>query len=67
MAFGFGKGEKRSGQGWGRRRGRGGPPINCICPACGQVLPHEPGVPCFKRRCPNCGAFMTRQFSQEER
>ncbi|MFZ2055481.1 MAG: 4Fe-4S binding protein [Candidatus Aminicenantales bacterium] len=36
---------------------------NCICPRCGAVLPHRPGVPCFKTACPGCGSPMTRQFN----
>jgi electron transport complex protein RnfB len=36
---------------------------NCICPRCGAVLPHRPGVPCFETACPNCGSPMTRQFN----
>jgi electron transport complex protein RnfB len=38
-------------------------PENCICPRCGALLPHRPGVPCFKTACPGCGSPMTRQFS----
>jgi hypothetical protein len=62
MPFGFGK---RCRRGWGRYFGRGVigvPPDNCICPKCGFVTPHQPGVPCFKKKCPRCGSPMTRQF-----
>ncbi|MBP6940760.1 MAG: hypothetical protein KBB65_03220 [Syntrophorhabdaceae bacterium] len=71
MPFGFGKGRgpgkatgpvikgQRRGMG---RWGHGGPPTNCVCPRCGILVPHEPGVPCFQRRCPQCGSFMARQF-----
>ncbi len=47
----------------GRRRGQGrgcGQGGECVCPACGHRLPHERGVPCVTRRCPKCGAAMTR-------
>jgi hypothetical protein len=57
---GWGKGRGRAG------RGREGGTGNCICPACRQVVPHEPGVPCFQRRCPSCGAPMMRQFGDDE-
>lgn len=77
MPFGFGKGRGRGGDGRGRgfggSRGRGwfgprgpvGPLETCICPNCERVVPHRRGLPCFQTRCPNCGAFMTRQFFQE--
>jgi uncharacterized Zn-finger protein len=38
-----------------------GPSGNCVCPWCGQREPHERGVPCFERKCPKCGAVMTRE------
>ncbi|HNQ64098.1 MAG: hypothetical protein BWX58_00673 [Deltaproteobacteria bacterium ADurb.Bin026] len=71
MAFGFGK--NRGLRQKGRkdlsgqikmmgRWGQCGPPTNCICPNCGNVVPHERGVPCFQRQCPKCGSFMARQF-----
>ncbi len=33
---------------------------NCLCPACGHIEPHKPGVPCVKTPCPICGSFMVR-------
>ncbi|OQB78203.1 MAG: hypothetical protein BWX92_00363 [Deltaproteobacteria bacterium ADurb.Bin135] len=76
MPFGFGKGRRGadktggmsssgSGRGYGRW-GHGGPPTECVCPQCGLVAPREPGVPCFQRRCPQCGSFMARQFLKIE-
>ncbi|MDX9715304.1 MAG: NifB/NifX family molybdenum-iron cluster-binding protein [Dissulfurispiraceae bacterium] len=64
------------GMGTGRRmgsrrisRGSAGPATgfgagitgHCVCPNCGESLPHERGVPCVERKCPKCGALMTRQ------
>ena len=71
MPFGFRRGRGRGGRGRGRgfRGGRGsggfgpgGPPVNCICPSCGLIVPHQRGVPCFQTRCSQCGSPMTRQF-----
>jgi hypothetical protein len=39
----------------------GGPGGTCVCPQCGRKEPHERGVPCAKRKCPGCGAAMTRE------
>ncbi|MFO7638112.1 MAG: hypothetical protein R6X14_02235 [bacterium] len=37
-----------------------GAPKNCVCPACGASVPHQPGVPCRELKCPKCGATMVR-------
>jgi hypothetical protein len=75
MPFGFGKvcgSAKMTTEGRAGRRkwkggcGHGGPPVNCICPQCGLMVPHEPGTPCFQRKCPQCGSFMARQFIKIE-
>jgi hypothetical protein len=73
IGFGSGRGGSRkkggiygSGKGY-RRRGRDlkfgiNRPQNCICPACGNIQPHQPGLPCFKMKCPQCNSAMVRQF-----
>ena len=65
MPWGDGTGPGRDGGGYGRGRGRGGgfgqgPGGDCICPNCGHRESHQLGVPCYTRKCPKCGAPMTR-------
>ena len=46
------------------RGGRGVPPASgdvCVCPSCGATAPHTRSVPCNTKKCPKCGALMTRQ------
>jgi hypothetical protein len=60
-----------AGRGGGRGQGRGpgrmggpkaaGPGGKCICPSCGHRVPHQVGQPCYERKCPRCGATMTRE------
>lgn len=70
MPRGMGMG---SGRGGGRGRGAGGagcgrmggPPTavpggQCVCPNCGEKVPHTQGQPCSQRVCPRCGVKMTR-------
>jgi hypothetical protein len=61
---GAGRGGGRGmGRGGGRRGGGGfgaGPGGDCVCPACGERAPHQPGIPCFEANCPKCGAAMIR-------
>ncbi len=57
-----------AGRGMGRAGGRGrmggplaaGPSGNCVCPGCGYKELHNQGQPCNQKKCPKCGAFMTR-------
>ena len=53
------------GAGQGQAMGRGGgfalgPGGNCVCPSCGATAPHQRGTQCYKIKCPNCGAALTR-------
>ena len=54
---GFGRGSHR-GLGGGFGLGPGG---ECICPSCGHRETHQRAVPCNTKKCPNCGAIMTRK------
>jgi len=66
-----GRGGGRQGGGGGRGGGRGpgrmggaqaaGPGGACVCPACGHREDHVVGVPCYEKRCPECGAQMVRE------
>jgi len=53
---GFGRGGQR-GLGGGIGLGPGG---ECLCPNCGHHEPHQRSVPCYSKKCPKCGALMTR-------
>ncbi|NLN60371.1 MAG: hypothetical protein GX147_06655 [Deltaproteobacteria bacterium] len=67
-------GRRGGGMGQGGGRGRGGQRAGraggmfaagsggfCVCPQCGKKEPHEQGMPCFQRRCPDCGVNMIRE------
>ncbi len=54
---GTGGGGKRQGMGGGRGLGPAG---ECICPNCGEKVPHERGTPCFDMTCKKCGTSMAR-------
>ena len=48
----------------GHEMGTGG---FCICPKCGEKLPHRRGIRCQEERCPACGAKLLREDSQHYR
>lgn len=66
MPRGFGTGCGGRGReavsGCGRMGGpsAAGPGGTCVCPQCGERLPHTVGQPCNQTTCPKCGATMTR-------
>ncbi|MFO8010100.1 MAG: hypothetical protein R6U89_04715 [Dehalococcoidia bacterium] len=54
-----GKGQKRQSGQMGRPgMGPGG---NCVCPSCGERVPHQPGTPCTEISCPKCSTAMVRE------
>jgi hypothetical protein len=53
-------GGQRGGRMGGTRPGSG-PGGNCICPSCGEKVPHKQGVPCYSVSCPKCGTRMVRE------
>jgi hypothetical protein len=64
MPKGDGTGPPRGSSGRGGRMGGNrpgtGPGGNCVCPGCGEKVPHKQGIPCFNMNCPKCGIKMTR-------
>ncbi len=59
MPGGDGTGPQGQGSGFGGNNP--GPGGNCICPNCGERIPHQRGVPCNSVKCPKCGANMARE------
>ncbi len=48
-------------QGRGRMGGfAAGPSGECACTKCGHKVQHQRGTPCYRMKCPKCGAPMTR-------
>ena len=50
--------------GGGRGLGGGtaaGPGGDCVCPNCGEKVPHKLGTPCYDQKCPKCGTALTRE------
>ena len=75
MPFGDGTGPAGGGAGTGRGMGAGsgmgrgmmggnkagaGPGGECLCPHCGTREVHSLGTPCYKLKCPKCGAALVR-------
>jgi predicted Fe-Mo cluster-binding NifX family protein len=71
MPRGLGTGSGSGGGGRGRGAGGGGcgkmggpsaagPGGFCVCPNCGEKVPHTQGQPCNQMACPKCGTKMTR-------
>ncbi len=61
---GPGTGRGMGGGGRGRMGGTrpgAGPGGECVCPSCGDTVPHKAGVPCYQVKCPKCGASMIRK------
>lgn len=52
----------RAGMGGGRGRGNmsAGSGEYCVCPKCGEKIPHQQGTPCSSVLCPKCGMNMVR-------
>ena len=50
----------RGGRQGGTRAGAG-PSGNCVCPRCGNKVPHRQGLPCYSIDCPECGNKMARE------
>jgi hypothetical protein len=65
MPRGDGMGPPRGGMGRGGRmagnRPGVGPVGNCICPRCGEKVPHQRAIPCYNLKCPKCGIGMVRE------
>lgn len=65
MPRGDGMGPPRGPAGRGGRMGGtrpgAGPLGNCVCPSCGEKVPHKQGTPCFNMNCPKCGTRMVRE------
>ncbi len=58
-----GNGTGPAGQGQRRNLGfnNAGPGGSCVCPNCGEKVPHQRGVPCNSVNCPKCGSTMVRE------
>lgn len=59
---GRGSGQGQSGMGnmGGNRPGRGAGGY-CVCPNCGEKVPHQRRNPCFDIDCPKCSSKMIRE------
>jgi len=61
LGSGGGMGFRRAGVRGRMGGGYAGPGGECVCPACGNALPHRVGQPCNEMSCPNCGTRMNRR------
>jgi len=52
---------RRAGLGRGQGQGLGGT-RECVCPECGEKMPHTKGTPCSEIKCSKCGAVMRGEF-----
>jgi predicted amidophosphoribosyltransferase len=50
-----------------KRRHEMGVAGSCICPKCGEKIPHRNGAPCQEERCPASGAKLLREGSYHHR
>jgi predicted Fe-Mo cluster-binding NifX family protein len=59
---GGGRGRGAGGGGCGKMGGpsAAGPGGQCVCPNCGEKVPHTQGQPCNQIACPKCGTKLTR-------
>jgi len=52
-------------QGLDQKQGQGlGGTRECVCPKCGEKVPHRRGVPCSEIKCPKCDASLTGKFCE---
>jgi hypothetical protein len=51
---------QRGGRKGGNQPGAG-PGGYCVCPGCGEKVPHKRGVSCYSVNCPRCGTGMMRE------
>lgn len=58
QGMGQGRGQGAGRMGGARAAGVGG---NCVCTKCGHREPHERGVPCMQKKCPQCGSTLIRE------
>ena len=57
-----GTGPRGSGLAGGRGgRFNAGPDGNCVCPKCGEKVPHRSGFPCTSVKCTKCDSLMIRE------
>ncbi|MFW6375892.1 MAG: 4Fe-4S binding protein [Thermoplasmatota archaeon] len=56
---------RRSGEKTKNGRSVEGSSNNCVCPNCGEKVPHQRGVPCNKHQCPSCGTSMVSNLRSQ--